>query len=246
MTTPREIGKVEAIYRYPVKSMAGQPLDSAAVGWHGIEGDRRFAFNRAGSESGFPWLSASKLPKLLQYRPVNGGSNEASPFPTHVRTPEGKEFELRGEPLQQEISDAYSSQVKLVHLDQGIFDEAKVSLIASSTIDAIGEETGTRLDVARFRPNILIEAIDKTAFGEDEWVGKIAWIGDGAKRVALYVYMKDVRCVMINLDPATGTADHRVMKAVVRMNENNAGVYAMVMRTGLISVGEKIYLQEIG
>jgi uncharacterized protein YcbX len=241
----KEIGKVKAIYRYPVKSMAGQSLDSASIGWHGLDGDRRFAFIRVSTESGFPWLSASKLPKLLQYIPLTTSSDEDSCIPTHVRTPEGQELDLRGHQLQQEISDAYGSQVEIMQLDQGIFDEAKVSAISVSTIDAIEKETGTRLDVARFRPNILIDDLDGKAFGEDEWVGKIIWVGEGAKRAALYAYMKDVRCVMINLDPATGAADSKVMKAVVRMNNNNAGVYAMVMRTGLISVGDKLYSQEI-
>jgi uncharacterized protein YcbX len=241
----KEIGKVKAIYRYPVKSMAGQPLDSSPVGWHGLDGDRRFAFIRVGSESGFPWLSASKLPRLLQYIPLTAGSNGESSIPTHVRTPEGLELELRGQQLQQEISDAYGSQVEVIQLDQGIFDEAKVSVISVSTINAIEKETGRRLEVARFRPNILIDDLDGKAFGEDEWVGNLIWIGDEAKRAALLIYMKDVRCVMINLDPATGAADSEVMKAVVRMNNNNAGAYAMVMRTGLISVGDKLYLQEI-
>jgi len=239
------IGKVIAIYRYPVKSMAGQSLDSATIGWHGLEGDRRFAFVRAGNNSGFPWLSASKLPKLLKYVPFTPGGNQDSLLPTHVRTPEGEELDLRGQRLQQEISDAYGSQVEIMQLDQGIFDEAKVSVISIATINAIGQETGTNLDVARFRPNILIETLDGRAFEEDEWVGKIMWMGERANRAALNLYMQDIRCVMINFDPVTVASNPSVLKTVVRMNNNNAGVYAAVMRTGVISTGDKIYLQEI-
>jgi hypothetical protein len=239
----REIGKVRAIYRFPVKSMAGQALDSAAVGWHGLEGDRRFAFLRVGAHSGFPWLTATKLPQLINYIPLTAGSNQQ--LPTHVRTPEGQELDIRGEELQQEIADAYGSQVEMVQLDQGVFDEAKVSVISTSTINALEEEMGIKLEVARFRPNILMETLEEKAFGEDDWVDKIIHIGDVAKGVALSVYMKDVRCMMINLDPVTGASDSIVLKVVARMNNSNAGVYAMVIRTGQISVGDKIYIQEM-
>src|SRR4029453_18046815 len=67
---PVTIGEVEALFRYPVKSMRGEALDDAALGWHGIDGDRRFAFRRVDERGGFPWLSASRLADLLQFSPT--------------------------------------------------------------------------------------------------------------------------------------------------------------------------------
>jgi uncharacterized protein YcbX len=64
-----EIGHVEAIFRYPVKSMAGEPLEFANLGWHGLDGDRRLAFRRIDDRSGFPWLTAGKLPGLVLFAP---------------------------------------------------------------------------------------------------------------------------------------------------------------------------------
>jgi uncharacterized protein YcbX len=64
-----EIGHVEAIFRYPVKSMAGERLEVAELGWYGLEGDRRLAFRRVDDRSGMPWLTASKLPDLLRFTP---------------------------------------------------------------------------------------------------------------------------------------------------------------------------------
>jgi len=64
-----EIGHVEAIFRYPMKSMGGERLEVANLGWHGLEGDRRLAFRRIDDRSGFPWLTASKLPDLLLFAP---------------------------------------------------------------------------------------------------------------------------------------------------------------------------------
>src|SRR5678815_5740409 len=81
------LGHVHELVRYPVKSMAGVATSSAVLGWHGLEGDRRFAFRRLDDKSGFPWLSASRLPELLLYQPN-------SLEPTHVRTPEGLDLPI--------------------------------------------------------------------------------------------------------------------------------------------------------
>jgi MOSC N-terminal beta barrel domain len=52
------VGRVAALWRYPVKSMAAEALDDAEVSWHGFAGDRRSAFIRDGQvRSGFPWLT---------------------------------------------------------------------------------------------------------------------------------------------------------------------------------------------
>jgi uncharacterized protein YcbX len=66
---PIKVGEVEAIFRYPVKSMRGERLETAELGWHGLDGDRRLAFRRADDRGGFPWLTASKLPELILFAP---------------------------------------------------------------------------------------------------------------------------------------------------------------------------------
>src|SRR5262245_45214442 len=55
------LGCIHELARYPVKSMAGISTDSAFLGWHGLQGDGRFAFRRLNDNSGFPWLTASRL-----------------------------------------------------------------------------------------------------------------------------------------------------------------------------------------
>ena len=70
---PIKIGEVEALFRYPVKSMSGEPLEVADLGWHGLDGDRRLAFRRADDRGGFPWLTATKLPELILFAPQRRG-----------------------------------------------------------------------------------------------------------------------------------------------------------------------------
>src|SRR5215472_17669199 len=92
-TTMILVGHVFEIVRYPVKSMAGAATSSAFLGWHGLDGDRRFAFRSVGDGSGFPWLTASRVPELVLYRPDGFVDRDGEPLPTHVRTPAGSSLE---------------------------------------------------------------------------------------------------------------------------------------------------------
>lgn len=234
------IGHVSEIVRYPVKSMAGIATESAVLGWHGLEGDRRFAFRRIGDASGFPWLTASRLPELLLYQPAGLDQSAGEPVPTHIRTPSGGSLALKSPELNAEITERCGNEVELMQLKHGIFDEAAISVISLATIAGIGHEAGLRLDRRRFRANILLETERTDPFLEDEWIGRTLLFGDGQVRPAMNVTMRDLRCVMINLDPDTAEQDPRVMKTVVQLNDNNAGVYATVVQTGTIRVGDRV------
>src|SRR6267378_4750352 len=63
------VGKVESVWRYPVKSMRGEELEEAFAGFSGIYGDRLFAFRSSASPKGFPYFTAREQRRLLQYRP---------------------------------------------------------------------------------------------------------------------------------------------------------------------------------
>lgn len=236
------VGYVHELARYPVKSMAGVATKSAFLGWHGLQGDRRFAFRRLNDNSGFPWLTASRLPELLLYQPLGLDENAPEPVPTHVRTPEGIELALGSAELQNIIAEKFGSPVELMKIKHGIFDDATVSVINSATISAIGREAGADLDARRFRPNIVIASEAKEPFLEDGWLGGRLVFGDSEVGPVINVAMRDLRCVMINLDPDTAQQDPRVMKAAVRLNDNNAGAYGTVARTGQLSVGQSVSL----
>jgi len=237
-----EIGRVRELVRYPVKSMAGVPADSVFLGWHGLDGDRRFAFRRLEDAGGFPWLSASRLPELLLYHPTGLSESGGEPLPTHVRTPARARLEIGSQALNAEVAERYGHAVELMKLKHGVFDEGTVSVISQTTIAGIGRETGLELDRRRFRANIVLETPGDEPFLEDGWVGRTLEFGDGDARPAVSVTLRDERCVMINLDPETAMQDARIMKTVVRLNGNTAGVYATVVRRGTIRVGDRVTL----
>jgi uncharacterized protein YcbX len=240
-----EIGRVCEIVRYPVKSMAGTATESAFLGWHGLDGDRRFAFRRVGAGGGIPWLTASRLPELVLYHPVGLDERTGEPLPTHVRTPAGACVELRSPELQAELAERSGSGVDLMNLKHGIFDEAAVSVISLATMAGIGREAGLDLDRRRFRANVVVATERSDPFLEDEWVGRMLVFGDGDPRPAVSVIARDGRCIMVNIDPETGEQEARVMKTVVRLNQNYAGVYATVVRSGTIRVGDRVNLVEM-
>ena len=210
------------------------------MGWHGIEGDRRRAFRRLTDKSGFPWLTASKLPELLLYKPFGIDGNAAEPLPTHVRTPEGKEYELRSDELREEVASRHGGAVELMNLRNGIFDDAYISIISLGTVQCVERESGRDVDLRRFRPNIVIETDSAEPFEEDRWVGRTLLFGEANSGPAVRVTMKDERCVMVNLDPDTSERDAGVMKTVVRLNEKCAGVYGTVIKAGELCVGQVV------
>jgi len=247
-----EIGHVEAIFRYPVKSMRGERLEVAELGWHGIDGDRRLAFRRMDDRSGFPWLNASKLPDLLLFAPQPREARvpedaAQGDLPTHIRTPDGEEMPVFGEDLATEVGRRYGAPVQMMQLRHGIFDEASISVIASDTVREIGRLAGRGPDVRRFRPNVVVRLLRSVPFQEDEWLGGVLSFGEGGGEgddaPAITVTMRDVRCSMVNLDPDSASPAPEVLKAVVRANQNNAGIYGAVTRTGRLAVGQTMFLR---
>src|SRR3984893_15809304 len=238
-----EIGHVEAIFRYPVKSMAGERLEVAKLGWHGLDGDRRLAFRRMDDRGGFPWLSASKVPALLLFAPHRREDGAQGDLPTHIRTPDGKELPVFGKDLATEVGRRYGAPVQMMQLRHGIFDEASISVIASDTIREIGRLAGRNLDVRRFRPNVVVRLLRSAPFQEDEWLGGVLSFGEGDGAPAIAVTTRDVRCSMVNLDPDSASAAPEVLKATVHAHENCAGIYGAVTRTGRLAVGQTILLR---
>ena len=243
---PIEIGHVEAIFRYPVKSMRGERLEVAKLGWHGLDGDRRLAFRRIDDRGGFPWLTATKLPDLLLFAPQRCEDNAQGDLPTHVRTPDGEPMPVFGEDLAAEVGRRCGAPVQMMHLNHGIFDEASISVIALDTVREIGRLAGLRLDVRRFRPNVVVRLLRSVPFQEDEWLGCVLSFGEGDDAPAIAVTMHDVRCSMVNLDPDSASPSPEVLKAVVRANQNNAGIYGAVTRIGRLEVGQTIILHAAG
>jgi len=238
-----KVGEVEALFRYPVKSMSGELLEVAELGWHGLEGDRRLAFRRPDDRGGFPWLTASKLPELILFVPQRHGPAAGGSLPTHIRTPDGEDLAVFGQELAAEIGRRCGSPVEMMYLNRGIFDEASLSVITSATVGEIGRLAAQRPDVRRFRPNILISSLRSVPFEEDDWVGGVLSFGETHEAAAIGVTNRDERCSMVNFDPDSARPAAEVLKAIVRVRDNKAGIYGTVMRRGPVAVGQPVFFE---
>ena len=74
-------------------------------------------------------------------------------------------------------------------------------------------------------------------------MGGVLSFGEGDDAPAITVTMRDVRCSMVNLDPDSASPAPEVLKAVVRANQNNAGIYGAVTRIGRLAVGQTLLLR---
>jgi uncharacterized protein len=127
-------------------------------------------------------------------------------------------------------------------LRHGIFDDASISVIAFDTVREITRIAERRPDLRRFRPNIVVRLLRPVPFQEDEWLGGVLSFGEGDDAPAITVTMRDVRCSVVNLDPESANPAPEVLKAVVRANQNNAGIYGAVTRIGRVAVGQMVLL----
>lgn len=233
----REVGRVASLWRYPVKSMASESLEETEVSWHGLRGDRRWAFVRDGvSHSGFPWLTMREKPLMAHYRPFFLEPTKPDSSPTLVRTPLGESLNVVDPHLARELGEG----VRVIKHDVGIFDVFPLTLMSSQTVDGLAALTGGPVNACRFRPNFLVNATDGARFPEDGWVGKVIRIGS----LRLRIDKRDKRCSLVSIDPETLVSDPNVLKTIVSEREACLGVYASTVTPGLVRVGDAVAVEE--
>jgi uncharacterized protein len=233
----RPVGRVVGLWRYPVKSMAAEPLAEVDVSWHGFGGDRRWAFIRDGvSGSGFPWLTLRERTDMSRYLPSFVDPAHPDKSSTTVRAPSGAVFDITDPALAAEL---WPQGARVIKQNRGIFDTFPLSLITTQTIARLGEMVSARLDVQRFRPNILVEATEQTPFPEDCWVGCVLRIGDMRMRVD----KRDGRCVVITIDPETTERDPAILRAVARDREGCLGVYGSTVQPGRVALNDAVLIE---
>lgn len=225
--------------------MAMQEMGRAEVNRSGIYGDRVYRLvDPSRKEGKASWVTARKLSDLVLYRP----HVERVPYGIDVETPCGHRWHAESPELAAHLSERYGRQVVVESTPGGTMDQSPVSIIGMQTITTLSAEMGRELgraidlDHRRFRANFGIEwRIVGGAFFEDSLVGRSIAIGEGGKGAAFTIVELDPRCVMINIDPDNAERID-LYKLVQREHGRHVGVYAEVLREGVVARGDPVYL----
>ena len=256
------VGTIESLWRYPVKSMAGERLTEAYMGFSGFYGDRCYAFRNSAARKGFPYLNANVQQQMLLYRPqfryperaakppnlveamsiapgVNPANAEPEDMFLDVVTPSGTVVAIDDPALIGMLVEGLRGEnhLTLVRSDRALTDCRPVSLMSLQTVRQIGEELGGPVDKRRFRANIYLNLTSDYGFAEDELVGRKLRLGSKAE---ITLMERDPRCKMISLDPDTGRHDPEVLRKVAQAHGAFAGVYCAVLSEGVLYEGDTV------
>jgi len=260
------VGRVESLWRYPVKSMRGEELAEAFAGFPGIYGDRLYAFRSSAAPKGFPYLTGREQEAMLLYRPkyrhpermakppnlVEAEAIAPGATPVYadqadcmvdVETPAGELLVIDDPRLISLLGERVrgAPELRLLRSDRAMTDCRPISLFSIQTARRLGEELETEIDKRRFRANVYADLQSGKAFDEDKLVGRTLRVG--AKTV-IAVIDRDPRCKMITLDPDSAQANPEVIRRLARLHDGKAGVYAAVLVEGTIRPGDEIALLE--
>ncbi|MFO0910463.1 MAG: MOSC domain-containing protein [Isosphaeraceae bacterium] len=271
MTEPRgsAIGTVGAIWRYPVKSMVGEALETAEVGRDGVAGDRSFAL--FDPETGK--IVSAKNPRrwsgLFQCRSTLVAAADGTAARARITLPDGQVVETNQDDIEARLSTVFGRPVKLAtsalsgataegywpehewlpepgsefvyELPSGtFFDGARLHLLTSASLARLRAlAPGSDFAPARFRANFLIQLPD-----EAEGFVEDGWLGRTLTLgdVELRIERPTPRCVMTTLAQPDLPKDPAILRTAVQANQSNVGVYASVLKPGTVRRGDPVNL----
>lgn len=216
MSSHNPIMRVAELWRYPVKSLAGEQIESTMLQADGIPGDRRvLVYN----ERTRRLITSRTHPKLLGLKATLGSNGKPL---INGRSWDDSETE-------QAIISAAGPNVRLIEWD-GLerFDILPLLVATDGAIKEFG------YDYRRLRPNIIIGGVEGLA--EREWPGRQMRMGEA---VIKFAQLRG-RCVMTTYDPDTLEQDHAVLRQIVKKFDGTLALDTAVLQGGRISVGDPV------
>jgi uncharacterized protein len=232
------VGRVRALYRYPVKSTAGQALRSAEVTAVGLRHDRRWA---AYTDDG--GIASGK--RTRRFRPVIGlmqwasSAQDDDDVPLLV-SPEGLRYRVDDPAASAALSAALGQKLTLrPETTIQHHDESPLHLLTTSSLAAIEGAVGTAVDERRFRTNVVIDTGVEPLFLEDQWTGADLAVG---KDVVLRLGPGMPRCLMVDQAQAEVAADPHVLKSIGAHHNLQLGLQARADHAGTLRIGDVVTL----
>ena len=207
--------RVAELWRYPVKSLRGERVETAQLETGGVEGDRVVHVHRDGKV-----VTALTLPRLEGLAGTLGEDGEPRIDGARWDTAEARD----------KIRAIGGDEIELVRIDGVRYDEAPLLVTTDGAVDALGE------DGRRFRPNLVVEGVER--LGERDWVGRRLRVGE----VELIVREHCVRCMVTTIDPDSLEIDPSILRRINEEFNGLMGVYCEVPLPGKVSQGDAVEL----
>lgn len=258
-----QIGVIESLWRYPVKSMKGETLNEVFVSFAGVMGDRLYGIVNSDGNPAFPWYTIRDYEALLLYQPryknhsvtlqpenlaaaqtMSPGINPLYPdtarFSVEVETPDGDIYSLENDDFLEHLKSLTGDRSLSLHFSQrSQFDCRPLSIFSVQMRDLLAEELDTNIDKRQFRANLYVKWNDDKPAYENDLVGHRLKIGD---RLEINILERDPRCKVITVNPDTAEVAPELIKHIARSHEGYAGVYGAVLVEGVVKAGDAIEL----
>ena len=236
MTDATTVGAVARLWRYPVKSLLGEPCDKVEVDARGIEGDRVYAIRDAAGKigSGKNTRRFRQIDGLLSMRATYRG------MAVEVQFPDGGALWANDPSMDATLSAVLGQPVALAPEGEiAHFDAAAVHVLSSASLAWLRAAIpDAEIDERRFRANIVLDVAGNGPV-EQHWVGKTLRLGD---RVELRVTMPTERCAMVSLPQRGLSGDPRILRQIIESADLLLGVYAEVTIPGTVRRGDAALL----
>lgn len=230
------LGRVQSIWRYPVKSLRGERCETLDFGTIGARGDRTYAICDAEGKFG----SGKNTRRMRKIDGLLALEATITDDIVMIRFPDGRTMAANDPEISQVLSSHLGLPVTLADLSgMPVFDVASVHLLTTTALNwlktALPESA---IDERRFRPNLLLETPDDAPL-EHTWVGHTIRIGN---EMTLRVIDRTERCGMIAMAQSELPDDPRVLRHVTQHADLLFGVYAEVASIGRICCGDIVTL----
>lgn len=267
---PGSSASVVALWRYPIKSMMGEELNSAVVTERGLRGDRAYALIDVSSGKVVSAKNPLKWARMFDCRAAYT-DNPNTTGTVRINLPDGTEVTSASDSVNHVLSSVFDREVRLESVapeglsfeeywpdtdglpyrntitDESLslemfFDGATMHVLTTATLDGLRTlYPDGRFEARRFRPNIVVmPSSTQTGFVENTWVGRTLAIGDD---VRLHITRPCPRCVMTTMAQGDLPKDPGILRAAAKHNELNVGVYAAVSRAGTVKRGDTVVLE---
>ena len=234
-----QVASIYAVYRYPVKSMAGEEVVRTSLTESGLYGDRLYAFESSRAPKGMLRLTSRDRREMLRFQPKLWEDGSVA-----VTLPGGRQIMIDSPAMLDYLGNHSpdASAFMLTRTSAPQTDVRPLSLISLQTIRQLSAEMGQELETSRFRANLCLD-MPGGPFSEDKLVGRVLRIGLTA---TIQIRERVPRCRFVTYDPAEPRSAplFSLMKLLDRSHNGRAGVYATIKVPGPIAAGDSVQLAD--